>query len=101
MNFREREITESNMEEVFLNLPRLREAITAGNARESKRLAHTVKGAMRFFHSEAATQAGQELENLAGTGDLSSALELFERFKSEVERVLPVLRRFIDTGETG
>jgi len=95
------EITESYMEEVFLNLPRLREAITAGNARESKRLAHTVKGAMRFFHSEAAMQAGQELENLAGTGDLSSALELFERFKSEVERVLPVLRRFIDTGETG
>ncbi len=94
-----KEITESYIEEILLNLPRLRDAIAAGNARESKRLAHTVKGAMRFFHSEAAMQAGIELESQAGTGDLTSAPELFERFKSEVERVLPVLRRFIDTGE--
>jgi hypothetical protein len=31
--------------------------------------------------------------------DLASAPELFERLKSEVERVLPVLERFVETGE--
>jgi hypothetical protein len=40
-----------------------------------------------------------ELEDLAASGDLTSAPELFERFKSEVEQVLPVLQRFVDTGE--
>jgi hypothetical protein len=62
-------------------------------------MAHTVKGAMRFFRAETATQCGQELEDLAATGDLSSAPELFEQFKLEVERVLPVLQRFVETGE--
>jgi two-component system, sensor histidine kinase and response regulator len=94
-----KEITESYISETRENLPKLAEAIAADDAPLSHRLAHTVKGAMRFFHAKTAQQVGLDLENLAGTGDLTSASELFEQFKSEVDRVLPILERFVDTGE--
>ena len=92
-------ITESYIAETQENLTRLPEVIAEGNARESCRLAHTVKGAMSFFKAESAHRHGQELEDLAATGDLTSALQLFERVDMEVKRVLTVLKRFVDTGE--
>ena len=94
-----KDITKSYIEETRENLSRLPAFIANGNAREACRMAHTIKGAMRFFHAETAQQCGLQLEELAASGDLTSAPELFERFKSEVERVLPVLQRFVDTGE--
>jgi two-component system, sensor histidine kinase and response regulator len=94
-----KEITESYLNETKDNLSRLPAAIAAGNARESLRLAHTVKGAMRFFHAAAAHQSGQELEDMAATGDLTSANQAFEKLKQEVEPVLAALQRFIDRGE--
>ena len=80
-------------------MSRLLAAIEAGDDRESRRLAHTIKGAMVFFRAEAARQRGLDLENLAPTGNLTSAPELFERLESEVEHVLPVLQQFVDAGE--
>jgi signal transduction histidine kinase/CheY-like chemotaxis protein/HPt (histidine-containing phosphotransfer) domain-containing protein len=94
-----KDITRLYIEETQENLLRLPAAIAECNATALQRMAHTVKGAMRFFRAETATQCGQELEDLAATGDLSSAPELFEQFKLEVERVLPVLQRFVETGE--
>jgi HPt (histidine-containing phosphotransfer) domain-containing protein len=94
-----KEITEIYISEIRENLSRLPDVIADGNVAESRRLAHTIKGAMSFFHAETAKQCGLDLENLADTGDLTSAPELFERLKSEVERVLPVLQRFVETGE--
>ncbi len=94
-----KEITKSYIEETRENLSRLPAFIANDDAREACRMAHTIKGAMRFFHAETAQQCGVELEELAAGGDLASAPELLERFKSEVEQVLPVLQRFVDTGE--
>ncbi|MDA1015844.1 MAG: Hpt domain-containing protein [Planctomycetota bacterium] len=94
-----KDITESYIEETRENLSCLPAAIAAGNADESKRLAHTVKGSMRFFRAETATQCGLDLERLAGTGNLTSAPELIERLNSEAERVLAVLQHFVETGE--
>ena len=94
-----KDITESYINETREHLSYLPGAIAEGNAHEAKRLAHTVKGAMRFFRAETAMQCGQELEDLASTGDLTRAPELFARLESEVQHVLSVLQRFIDTGE--
>jgi signal transduction histidine kinase/CheY-like chemotaxis protein/HPt (histidine-containing phosphotransfer) domain-containing protein len=94
-----KDITESYIKEIHENLSRLPEAIAAGDAQELQRLAHTVKGAMRFFRSDAAQQCGQNLENKAATGDLSTAAELLERLVTEVKKVVPVLQRFVDSGE--
>ena len=94
-----KEITQLYMDETQTNLARLPQCIEEGNVRDTQRLAHTVKGAMRFFSAEVATQCGQELEDLAETADMESATQLAEKLKSEVDRVLPILQRFIDTGE--
>jgi signal transduction histidine kinase/DNA-binding response OmpR family regulator len=94
-----KDITASYINETRENLSGLPEAIATGNAQETRRLAHTVKGAMWFFRAEIAQQCGLDLENLAATGHLASAPELCVRLQSEVERVLPVLQRFVDTGE--
>jgi two-component system, sensor histidine kinase and response regulator len=94
-----KDITESYLNETTNNLSLLPAAIAAGDARESRRLAHTVKGAMRFFRAQAAQLHSQELEDLAATGDLTSAPQLFETLKIEIQRVLTVLKRFVDTGE--
>ncbi|MDA1014389.1 MAG: response regulator [Planctomycetota bacterium] len=93
------EITKSYLDETRENLTLLPAAIAAGNAKETGRLAHTVKGAMRFFRAEAAKQCGQDLEFAAASGDLSNADELLKRLDTEVERVLLVLKRFVESGE--
>ena len=94
-----KDITESYLNETIDNLSRLPAAIAAGDAKESLRLAHNVKGAMRFFHAEAAQLHGQGLEDLAATGDLTSAPQVFESLKIEVQRVLTVLKCFVESGE--
>ncbi|MGZ0172670.1 MAG: response regulator [Planctomycetales bacterium] len=94
-----KDITESYLSETTENLSRLPAAIAAGDASESQRLAHTVKGAMRFFRAEAAQRHGQKLEDLAASGDLTAANQTFEKLKQEVELVLATLQRFIDCGE--
>jgi predicted ATPase/signal transduction histidine kinase/CheY-like chemotaxis protein/HPt (histidine-containing phosphotransfer) domain-containing protein len=94
-----KDVARTSLDETREMLSRLPAAIEAGNARETQRLAHTVKSAMGFFHSITAKQCGQELEDQAATGALGPAPELFERFKAAVDRVTPILQRFVDTGE--
>ncbi len=93
------EITRAYIDETDGLLSQLPVAIAADDAKQAHRLAHTVKGAMRFFLAKTAQQCGQELEDLCATGNLSSAPKLLARLHSEVDRVLKVLQRFIDTGE--
>jgi two-component system, sensor histidine kinase and response regulator len=94
-----KEITNSYLIETQKLMSRLPVALAEGNARETNRLAHTVKGAMRFFVAEVATDRGQELEDLAAAGNLEEASELFTSFESEVDHVIRALQRFVDTGE--
>lgn len=44
-------------------------------------------------------ERGHELESLMATGELTGAAELFDQLRIEVEPVLLLLRRFVDTGE--
>ena len=93
-----KEIAKTCIDEARDILTRLPAAIEAGNAKEIQRHAHTLKGSLRIFHAEAAVDRGQELENVAAIGDLTSATDLFNRFKAEIDRVIPILQRFVDTG---
>ncbi len=94
-----REITESYLAEIRENLTGLSQAISEGNVVETRRLAHTIKGAMRFFGAQSAADACFELEDLANSGDLSSAQGVFEVSRSEVEQVIPLLQRFLNDEE--
>ena len=94
-----KDLSQTCIDETGKILSLLPAVIETGNARETRRLAHTMKSAMGLFHAVSAKQCSQELEDQAATGDLASAPKLFERFKAEVDRVIPILQRFVDTGE--
>ena len=93
-----RDIVRAYVDETRENLERLPAAIASGAWSEVRRLAHTVKGAMRMFRSDAALDLAQQLEQTPEQDDRSSAAELFERMKDSVESVIDVLSRYADTG---
>ena len=94
-----KDITEAYIEESRENLIALTNAIASGDAKSANRFAHTIKGAMRFYGAKTAKEYGQELESAAAIGDLNFASEKLERFKLEVENVIVILQRFVDTGD--
>ncbi len=93
------EIVAAYLEEIRNTQIKLPEAIAAGDAREARRLAHMLKGSMRFFGAEEAARFAEELEQRCETGDVSQADDLFERTWSVVSQVEPILNRFVETGE--
>ena len=94
-----KEIAQATIDEAQGMLSRLPVVIAEGDAREARRLAHTVKSGIRFFHAESAADCGQELENQLATGNLTGTTKLMQRLQLEVDPVLSLLQRFIDTGE--
>jgi two-component system sensor histidine kinase/response regulator len=93
-----RDIVQAYIDETRENLERLPAAIASGEWSEVRRLAHTVKGAMRMFRAEAAQGLAQRLEQLSGQEDRTGAAELCLHMKAAVEAVIEVLARFADTG---
>ena len=83
--------------DVFLtDCPRLwqnlRDALAQGDAHLLSRAAHTLKGSVGNFGAHAAREAAQQLELLAGKGDLMPAIEAARKLETELERLKPVLR---------
>jgi len=93
-----RDIVRAYVDETKENLERLPAAIASGAWTEVRRLAHTVKGAMRMFRADAALDLAQRLEQVPEQDDKSGAAELYLRMKASVESVTEVLARFADTG---
>ncbi len=63
-----------------------------------QRLAHTIKGCMGQFGAEAAFSAAQRLEMMGREGRLAGAEEACAVLEMELERVGPVLARFVRAG---
>jgi two-component system sensor histidine kinase/response regulator len=83
------------IEVFFTDCPRLwqnvRDALTQGDAPKLKRAAHTLKGSVGNFGAHAAREAAENLELLAGRGDLTHAIEAAQKLERELERLKPVL----------
>jgi CheY-like chemotaxis protein len=93
-----RDIVRAYVDETKENLERLPAAIASGAWNEVRRLAHTVKGAMRMFRADVAQGLAQQLEQVPEQGDPSGAGELYLRMKTSVEAVIEVLARYAETG---
>ena len=93
-----KEITDSYLKEIPENLNQLRTAIEAGRVVETRRLAHTIKAAMRFYGAKSAEAVCLNLEILANDGELTGAPALLDQCEIEVGQVLPALEGFIQTG---
>ena len=65
---------------------KLTEAVEAGDAKEVKLCAHTIKGGAGNVGAKKLSEAASKLEQLASQGDLSNAVELLEQIKTEFQR---------------
>ena len=93
-----REIVGAYASETRENLERLPQLIASGETAEVRRLAHTVKGAMRLFGASDAADRALELERLAES-DLDGADALYAQLESHARPVLRKLERYVETGE--
>ncbi len=65
----------------------VRQAVVNGDANELRRAAHTVKGSAGIFGAERAVALAEELETLAGSGNLHDAERLVSTLTREMEGV--------------
>jgi len=75
-------------------LSELYEAVALGDAEALERGAHALKGSVANFRAEAAVDAAARLEQLARTGDLSTADSALAMLDKEIERLREELETF-------
>jgi CheY-like chemotaxis protein len=63
------------------------------------RAAHTLKGSMRYFGATDAFNYAFDLERLGSETKIDGARQKFETLQGELDRVLPALSQFAETGE--
>ena len=69
-------------------------AIAAGSASEIRRLAHSVKGALRLFEDGGVTKFAEQLEGMGTTNRLDGATDVLASLHRAVNEVMQMLRQF-------
>lgn len=78
------------------SLQKIREAIAQGDARTTERAAHFLKGSLGSLSASHAYSTAEELEQVARTGDLVSASELFETLEQDVAVACAALQKVVE-----
>jgi CheY-like chemotaxis protein len=76
-------------------MPEIRAAIAANDAAGVRRAAHTLKGALGVFGSQAAAEAALRIETIGREGNLSQANELCAALDDAVSRLRPALNKYL------
>jgi len=74
-------------------LDALHQALMAGDAEETRRHAHSLKGTLASFGARPAEHKAAEIETLAKAGDLINLDALFAALTSETEQLVKTLRQ--------
>jgi len=82
-----RQLVEYYREDVPPLMERLRAALAAGNYAELRQAAHSIKGLVVNFDAESSTNAAFELEQLAGSRDLTKATQALTDLEEEITRL--------------
>ncbi len=85
-------ILETAVSEIQGLLPQLDKALEIQDVKESKRLAHTIKGAARAVVALATQDAAYEVEKAAGAEDFDKAKSLVPPLRTEVSRLVEELK---------
>ncbi len=72
-------------------------ALEAGNAKELRRLAHTLKSNAGTLGAMRLSSACRQLEALADAGNLDEARQVYERVRSEYASAEEALRLYLQT----
>jgi HPt (histidine-containing phosphotransfer) domain-containing protein len=84
------------LEDAPAMLTRLRNAARAGNAHELAAAAHAIKGSAGLFSLGKAYESARQLEQQAGTGDLTSADAACADVEADVSQLIAELRDLQD-----
>jgi HPt (histidine-containing phosphotransfer) domain-containing protein len=90
-----REVMDALLLETGQMIERLPVCIQEGNTQETRRLAHTVKGAFRMLRPCEAHDLAERLEFLAKDEVLDQLPAACEDLKTELHRVLPEIAAFV------
>lgn len=77
----------------------LRDAVSFSNAKEVQRLAHLVKGSMRYLGAKSAYDCADELERMGREARLAGAEAALDELCHEIARIEPELTQFVATGK--
>jgi signal transduction histidine kinase/DNA-binding response OmpR family regulator/HPt (histidine-containing phosphotransfer) domain-containing protein len=86
-------VKDSAMEEIPGLVPKLIEAIDQGNAPESQRFAHTIKGAARVIAATKTMSVALQIEQAARRGDLDAARDSLGDLQAAIDELVETLNR--------
>jgi CheY-like chemotaxis protein len=92
-----RDLTQVFVDEAKSMLDDVLNARDSRQAKDLRRAAHSIKGALRHLGATQAAAVAEELERAGETEDFSDVPEHFKRLKEEVALVVAEFRRFIST----
>lgn len=80
------------LDELPRRLDAVRHAVSRGDTEESRRIAHSLKGALTMLGAAEARALARQVEGLSDARQLKAATDLIESFRLELERVAAFLR---------
>ena len=93
-------VVETILDESPRQLTAMRHAIARGDAAGLSLAAHTLKGAIRLFGANAAYDHAWRLERMGEEGNLQNAEETLAALKEELEKLTPVLLKYVERNDT-
>lgn len=96
-----REVVRAFVSECPTLLDRLESAFDADEADAARRIAHTIKGSLRAFGAEAATEIAGEIELLSKQGDLRTAAECLAALREKLAQITRELTAYLQEKSGG
>ena len=90
-----RTVVDAALEEIPRLMTTIRQAVTTGDAGSLRLAAHTLKGAIRYFHARWGFEHTCRLESMGREGNLEGAKETLTDLEREMERVTPLLSDYV------
>jgi histidine phosphotransfer protein HptB len=85
------------IDDVPLRLEELRQAVESGEAQKVEETAHMLKGGSGYMGATHMSEICATIQDLAASGELSSAPELLDNLEAEFERIRPALEAAVST----
>jgi HPt (histidine-containing phosphotransfer) domain-containing protein len=95
-----REIVTTFLDEYPRMYEALEGAVRDGQAKEIQRLAHLIKGSMRYLGARQAFDRADELETMGRESRLDGATDGLEQLRTEIEHITPELSRYVASGKS-
>ncbi len=95
-----REISELFLAEYGQLMEQLENAVVLKDAAAISSAAHALKGAVGNFSARPAREAAKRLELTARSGDLSCLGPLWNELRTEIARLIPIIKLFKENGHT-